>query len=111
MGDRLGHDAADLPVESASLALYHNPVDCHVIPAVVPPELVIGGVALVVILTLAWWAWSSRKRLGEVIAWLEQAQREQEGRARHDAELQKSSGKLGHRVRERVARRMRKPKR
>ena len=81
------------------------------LPAVVPPELVVGGVALVVILTLAWWAWSSRKRLGEVLAWLEHAQREQEGRARHDAEMRKSSGKLGKRVRERVAGRVRDPKR
>jgi len=81
------------------------------LPAVVPPELVVGGVVLIVILSLAGWAWHSRKRLGEVLAWLEQAQREQEGRARHDAEMRKSSGKLGKRVRERVDRRVRDPKR
>jgi uncharacterized iron-regulated membrane protein len=78
--------------------------------AAVDPVLVAGGIALAVILSLAWWAWSSRKRLGEVLAWLEHAKREQEGRARHDAEMEQSSGKLGKRVRERVARRVRKPK-
>ena len=70
--------------------------------AVVPPEVVAGVVALVVILALARWGWNARKEVGAIKAWLEQAKAEQEGRARFDAEQQKTGGKLGKRV---VARR------
>lgn len=66
--------------------------------AAVPPELVAGAVALVVILALARWGWNARKEVGRIRAWLEQAKREQEGRERFDAELGKKSGKAGARA-------------
>ena len=74
-------------------------------------RIALGVAAIGAVLLVLRWGFASRKRLGEVLAWLEHAQREQEGRARHDAEMRKSSGKLGKRVRERVAGRVRDPKR
>ena len=74
--------------------------------AAVPPELIVGAIVLVVILSLARWGWNARRREAAVLAWLEQAKREQEGRERFDATLEKSSGGLGRRI---LADRLRKP--
>ena len=73
--------------------------------AAVDPVLVGGGIALVVILALARWAWNARGREKAILAWLEQAKREQEGRKKFDAELEKSSGRLGKRVVDRLRKR------
>jgi hypothetical protein len=77
--------------------------------AAVPPELVAGAVALIFIIVLAGWGWRAQKKLGAVLAWLDQAKAEQEGRARFDAEQQKTGGKLGKRVVARSGARVRKP--
>ena len=72
------------------------------IPLAVDPVLVGGGVLLALCLVLARWAWNARGREKAILAWLEQAKREQEGRERFDAELEKSSGGLGKRVVDRL---------
>ena len=77
------------------------------IPGAVPPELVVGGVALVVILVLARWGWNARKEVGAIRAYLEAAKAAQEGRERFDATLEKASGGAGGRVLERQRERAR----
>lgn len=72
---------------------------------VVPPEILVAGVAVLLAVIFGGWAWRARAREGALRAWLEAEAAAQKGRERFDAEQGKSSGGLGRRVRDRVRKR------